>query len=243
MSLQAGEKYGKLTVLHRVFGARYLKPYYICLCDCGQTTIAKGSLIKSGNTKSCGCGRTGRPRKELPMTDTIKHEPDCPLTDVPVYQHRGAALTLCTCNASTAKPPQPGAALTEEINRYDLIQTAFQDPDPCSYVGLHPSGKYVLYADHLTAQAEALAVKDAEIADIYSKYVTLFAYETVCKHRDELTTRAEAAEARVKVLEGIEQLAYEYTRIDRADVTLTGAKLREAIGKYRAEAALRGEEG
>jgi 5-methylcytosine-specific restriction endonuclease McrA len=29
--------------------------YYLCQCDCGSQKIIHGSLLKSGNTKSCGC--------------------------------------------------------------------------------------------------------------------------------------------------------------------------------------------
>ena len=89
----------------------------------------------------------------------------------------------------------------------------------------------------IEALGKELAAKDRDIQNLETDATI------ICSDYKELLIDKKIAEARVKVLEGIEQLAYEYTRIDRADVTLTGAKLREAIGKYRAEAALRGEEG
>lgn len=31
------------------------RPYWACVCDCGNTTIVKGSSLVGGITKSCGC--------------------------------------------------------------------------------------------------------------------------------------------------------------------------------------------
>lgn len=28
---------------------------YRCLCDCGEETIVRGTLLRNGQTKSCGC--------------------------------------------------------------------------------------------------------------------------------------------------------------------------------------------
>lgn len=44
------KKFGKLTALKRV-----TKNEWLCLCDCGNTTVVKTSQLKSGKTKSCGC--------------------------------------------------------------------------------------------------------------------------------------------------------------------------------------------
>lgn len=50
-----GKRFGRLLVVGR---HGYIKGKYIawkCLCDCGQTTIVRGSSLRSGNTRSCGC--------------------------------------------------------------------------------------------------------------------------------------------------------------------------------------------
>lgn len=52
----SGQKYYRLTVIERhVENDKQNKPMWVCKCDCGNTTIASGSMLKSGNTKSCGC--------------------------------------------------------------------------------------------------------------------------------------------------------------------------------------------
>lgn len=49
-----GNKYGMLFVVG--FRERINRTtYWECLCDCGNMTIADGSSLKKGHTKSCGC--------------------------------------------------------------------------------------------------------------------------------------------------------------------------------------------
>lgn len=52
----SGQKYNHLTILEFYSKRGYKnKPYYTCLCDCGNKTIVRGSHVKSGKVKSCGC--------------------------------------------------------------------------------------------------------------------------------------------------------------------------------------------
>ena len=59
-----GGKYGKLTPLNIneeytqqkiLEGKKVTSKYYNCLCDCGNTHIARKADLLSGNTTSCGC--------------------------------------------------------------------------------------------------------------------------------------------------------------------------------------------
>lgn len=47
-------KFNRLTILSFSHSDKKYK-YYNCRCDCGNSCIIKGSNIKSGHTKSCGC--------------------------------------------------------------------------------------------------------------------------------------------------------------------------------------------
>lgn len=49
-----GQKFGRLTVLERAEN-RNGKTYWRCLCDCGNFCVIRGSHLKSGRIKSCGC--------------------------------------------------------------------------------------------------------------------------------------------------------------------------------------------
>lgn len=51
-----GKKFNKLLILEFAeFRGSRSKPYWKCLCDCGNIKIIQGESIKSGTTTSCGC--------------------------------------------------------------------------------------------------------------------------------------------------------------------------------------------
>lgn len=58
-----GQRFGHLTVLrlseNRVHGAIAWE----CLCDCGNTTLAREYWLKNGIKKSCGCMRNGQQKR------------------------------------------------------------------------------------------------------------------------------------------------------------------------------------
>jgi hypothetical protein len=49
-----GDRYGMLTVLSRVEGAKHPSTWD-CACDCGGAKQALGNSLRMGRTKSCGC--------------------------------------------------------------------------------------------------------------------------------------------------------------------------------------------
>lgn len=48
---ETGNRYNRLTVLSYEPDSKKWK----CLCDCGKETKVNGSLLRNGNTQSCGC--------------------------------------------------------------------------------------------------------------------------------------------------------------------------------------------
>ncbi len=50
-----GRKFGLLTVVRLEYQNRYYVPYWFCLCECGGNKTIRGSNLKNGLTKSCGC--------------------------------------------------------------------------------------------------------------------------------------------------------------------------------------------
>lgn len=52
-----GERFGKLTVVKHIGSSPHGQSCWLCKCDCGNTTIADSSNLRSGNKKSCGCLR------------------------------------------------------------------------------------------------------------------------------------------------------------------------------------------
>jgi hypothetical protein len=49
-----GQKFNNLTVIERDT-THNNRPYWLCLCDCGNKISVRADLLKSGNTKACGC--------------------------------------------------------------------------------------------------------------------------------------------------------------------------------------------
>lgn len=47
-----GQRFGRLTV---VSFAAAEPPRWDCVCDCGATTVVRGTYLRCGDTKSCGC--------------------------------------------------------------------------------------------------------------------------------------------------------------------------------------------
>ena len=58
-----GLSFGKLTVIKRAGTSKQGEALWLCKCECGNTTITKGSSLRNGTTKSCGCFRFLRGEK------------------------------------------------------------------------------------------------------------------------------------------------------------------------------------
>lgn len=50
-----GKKFNRLTVIRRAESAKAGIVSWECVCDCGNKTIVRGSNLKNGSVKSCGC--------------------------------------------------------------------------------------------------------------------------------------------------------------------------------------------
>lgn len=52
----AGKRFGYLVAMHR-HGKYKKQPMWLCRCDCGQETVARGDKLRSGRHKACGINR------------------------------------------------------------------------------------------------------------------------------------------------------------------------------------------
>lgn len=55
----SGRQFGKLTVVRKVSENKGIHPCFECLCECGNTFIARSDKLRSGRTLSCGCMHDG----------------------------------------------------------------------------------------------------------------------------------------------------------------------------------------
>lgn len=52
---RVGDKVGRLTVVSRGPNAPNYVTRWLCLCECGKTTLVRGFNLESKRTQSCGC--------------------------------------------------------------------------------------------------------------------------------------------------------------------------------------------
>jgi 5-methylcytosine-specific restriction endonuclease McrA len=53
--IQPGEKINRLTAIKLDHIGNHNRSYFLFQCECGVKKVILGSLVRSGNTKSCGC--------------------------------------------------------------------------------------------------------------------------------------------------------------------------------------------
>ncbi len=66
--IEAGQRFGMLTVVCKDHKGSDGKWYYKCQCDCGNTAIVRSNALTTGNTKSCGCQKGNRHTHHLSKT-------------------------------------------------------------------------------------------------------------------------------------------------------------------------------
>lgn len=62
---RTGERYGMLTVVCRADSIKG-RPFFKCLCDCGNISAVRGDHLTSGHTVSCGCYTTSHLKSRTP---------------------------------------------------------------------------------------------------------------------------------------------------------------------------------
>lgn len=76
-----GQRFGKLTVIEQSKDECGCVKW-VCQCDCGNITVVRGSSLRSGGTKSCGCKRydklidlTGKTFGNLKVVRRVENSP------------------------------------------------------------------------------------------------------------------------------------------------------------------------
>ena len=129
------EKFGSLTFVAEAGANKHGKAMWKLICDCGNETIAVASAVRTGRTKSCGCGKHkgsrrthGRRRSRL-YTIWCNMKARCDNRNHPAYRNygmRGISYDPAWADFSTF-----AAAVGEPRRR--LVDTAagrHRDPAP-----------------------------------------------------------------------------------------------------------------
>lgn len=66
-------RFSKLLVISREANTFSGMARWLCSCDCGNTSIVEGRMLRSGHTTSCGCN-VGKGRLSHGMSNTPTHQ-------------------------------------------------------------------------------------------------------------------------------------------------------------------------
>lgn len=84
---EAGNVYGRLSVLRRDETCEGKHAMWVCLCECGATVSVAGGKLRSGWTRSCGCYKA-----EVTKTKSVTHG----MRRSPEYGIWRTMITRCT---------------------------------------------------------------------------------------------------------------------------------------------------
>ena len=132
-----GMQYGRLRVIHPVRRPNGGKLEWLALCDCGRYTIQRGTDLRRGLSRSCGCLQrelTSRRRRQHGMADS------------PEYKTWSDIRNRCQ-NPNSQRYPQYGARGIEVCSRWqDSFEAFYADmgprPDGCSLDRVDNNGPY-----------------------------------------------------------------------------------------------------
>lgn len=75
---EIGNRYGRLLVIEEAPPPEHYKEkrqgFWLCRCDCGNTVVASGALLRRGMTMSCGCSLTDYHARR--QANAIRHLPE-----------------------------------------------------------------------------------------------------------------------------------------------------------------------
>lgn len=93
-SLKVGEVYNLLTVLEFSHKGKAGHYYYKCQCECGNIIITRGTSVKKGISKSCGCTNTPRVGDKFSRLTVVQYSH--------TNKHGGKVFEcLCECGNTT----------------------------------------------------------------------------------------------------------------------------------------------
>jgi hypothetical protein len=93
--VDAGQTFGRLTVLGISSKDKYSTKKYLCSCSCGQQYIARHDTLVSGRARSCGCIR-----KEGRYAPEFVKKPSSQRTSLEIILKVHKAFKIDQCGAS-----------------------------------------------------------------------------------------------------------------------------------------------
>lgn len=162
---EVGNRYGKLTVVafsHSAGPKGRKNAFWLCACDCGTTTVVKGTNLRRGKTTSCGCvkrdyfGATHGYSDSEPLYGVWEQmRSRCNNPNNKRYKNYGAlGVTVCTewsdygafrewAFANGYEPAAAGAKRGERLSIDRIDPTEGYSPDNCRWVTVSDNIRYM----------------------------------------------------------------------------------------------------
>lgn len=102
-----GQVFGRWTVVERSPENKHGKPAWVCLCECGNVATIAGSVLRMGESRSCGCYSREVSAKNLRRAAT-KHG----MHSTPEYFRWMSMKLRCYCKTHYAYPRYGGRGIT-----------------------------------------------------------------------------------------------------------------------------------
>ena len=98
-----GQRFGRLIVEHldEEFSGGGRGTWWYCSCDCGEDSVVKGSALRFGKAKSCGCGVRDATIKRNKARKGTHHVAD-PVVLHPEFNVWASMIQRCTNNKNPA---------------------------------------------------------------------------------------------------------------------------------------------
>lgn len=97
-----GQRFGRLTVIERAENNNGTAQW-LCKCDCGNTKIVRGTYLRNGNTRSCGCLQQENRQKSRLKDLTGQKFGKLTVIKRAENDNRGNVQWLCQCECGNKK--------------------------------------------------------------------------------------------------------------------------------------------
>lgn len=114
-----GRTFGRLTVLRSAGQDTNAEYWYDCRCVCGDFTKVRGSQIRSGHVKSCGCLKR---EKVARIARVVKFQRDKTLTDVMLVKRLNGLHAADDAAADVVRALAQGEVIRANIRKPRNLQ-------------------------------------------------------------------------------------------------------------------------
>ncbi len=102
VQVKSGAIFGELTVVSLIANATNRAKIWECLCSCGKSARIRADNLRSGHTKSCGCGRFKPVSIDADVAIGLKFGKLTVRAMIPNDGESGRRMVICSCACGNA---------------------------------------------------------------------------------------------------------------------------------------------